>query len=40
MAALTISKGLYIIDTRTPSTPDQAPLMKSIILVVGYAGYL
>jgi hypothetical protein len=43
MAVLLVSKGLpYILKTLTPpSNPiDQAPLLKSIILVVGYAGYL
>ncbi len=43
LAALLVSKGLpYILKTITPpSNPiDQAPLLKSIILVVGFAGYL
>jgi hypothetical protein len=40
MAALLVSKGLDIIDTRIAPNPDQAPLMKSIILVTRYAGYI
>ena len=41
-AALLISKGLYIVRTiKPPSTNiDQAPLLRSIVLVVGYSGYL
>jgi hypothetical protein len=40
MAALYVSQGLYILETKTPPNPDNAPLVKSIILVIGFAGYL
>lgn len=40
MAGLLITKGLYIIRTVVNPNPDPAPLIKSIILVIGYAGYI
>ena len=40
MAGLLIAKGLYIIRTVVNPNPDPAPLVKSLILVIGYAGYL
>lgn len=40
MAAHLVAKGLDIVRTIINPNPDQAPLMRSIILVTRYAGYL